>query len=180
MTAWDIQGNYTRSLGNWGNFRANLQATYMDSFAFRDSDGSPLEEGVGKTNRLTGTAPAIPELKANLRLGWVFNNHAVTGTVRYVDDMEYDGTNYVPVINRFANTYRDPTIFTDGIKAWTDFDLAYTYRGVELFGGEMGVTIGSRNLFDREAQRTPDFAGVMGELQDPMGRSIYARVQYDF
>ena len=180
VTAWDIQGNYTRSLGNWGNFRANLQATYMDSFAFRDSDGSPLEEGVGKTNRLTGTAPAIPELKANLRLGWVFNNHAVTGTVRYVDDMEYDGTNYVPVINRFANTYADPTIFTDGIKAWTDFDLAYTYRGVELFGGEMGVTIGSRNLFDREAQRTPDFAGVMGELQDPMGRSIYARVQYDF
>jgi outer membrane receptor protein involved in Fe transport len=180
VTAWDIQGNYTLSLGNWGNFRANLQATYMDSFAFRDSDGSPLEEGVGKTNRLTGTAPAIPELKANLRLGWTMNNHAVTGTVRHVGQMEYDGTNYVPVINRFANTYADPTIYTDGIKAWTDFDLAYTYRGVELWGGEMGVTVGSRNLFDREAQRTPDFAGVMGELQDPMGRSIYARLQYDF
>ena len=36
------------------------------------------------------------------------------------------------------------------------------------------------SLFDREAQWTDDFAGVMGELQDPMGRSIYARMVYDF
>ena len=44
----------------------------------------------------------------------------------------------------------------------------------------MAFSVGSRNLFDRQAQRTPDFAGVMGELQDPMGRSIYARMVYDF
>jgi outer membrane receptor protein involved in Fe transport len=46
--------------------------------------------------------------------------------------------------------------------------------------GEVGFTLGARNLFDREAQWTDDFAGVMGELQDPMGRSIYARMVYDF
>ena len=180
VTAWDIQGNYSLDIGNWGTLRANLQATMMDSFAFRDSDGSPLQEGVGKTNLLTGTAPAVPEWKANLRLGWVMNNHAVTGTVHYVDDMIWDGTNYTTLVGSFANTFADPSILTEGIKAWTDFDLAYTYRGVELFGGEMGISVGARNVFDREAQRTPDFAGVIGELQDPMGRSIYARVVYDF
>ncbi|MFM1896223.1 MAG: hypothetical protein RLZZ385_1297 [Pseudomonadota bacterium] len=180
VTAYDIQGNYSLSFNNWGTFRANLQATMMDSFAFRDSDGSPLAEGVGKTNLLTGTAPAVPEWKANLRLGWTMNNHAVSGTLHYVDAMAWDGTNYTTTIALFANTNADPTIVGGEIKAWTDFDLAYTYRGVELWGGELGFTVGSRNLFDREAQKTPDFAGVMGELQDAMGRSIYARMTYDF
>jgi len=43
----------------------------------------------------------------------------------------------------------------------------------------VNFTVGSRNLFDREAQRSPEFAGVIGGLQDPMGRNFYARVQFD-
>jgi len=119
-------------------------------------------------------------VKANLRLGWVLNNHAVTGTVHRLSALDWDGTNYIPVINRFGGVSPDPSIIGGQIRAWTDFDLAYTYRGYELFGGEMAFTVGSRNLFDRQAQRTPDFAGVMGELQDPMGRTLYARMTYDF
>jgi outer membrane receptor protein involved in Fe transport len=180
VTAWDVQANYTLSLGNWGDFRANLQATVMDEFLFQDNAAASVSDGAGLTNLLTGSAPAVPEVKANLRLGWVMNNHAVTGTVHHLSAMDWDGTNYIPVINRFAGVSPDPTIVGGEIRAWTDFDLAYTYRGVEMFGGEMAFTVGSRNLFDRQAQRTPDFAGVIGELQDPMGRSLYARVVYDF
>ena len=180
VTAYDIQGNYRFSLRDWGDFRINLQATYMDSFEFQDSPTSAVQEGVGKTNLLTATAPAVPEIKANLRLGWVLGNHAVTGTIHYLSAMDWDGTNYIPVINRFANTTPDPSIVGGQIRAWTDFDLAYTYRGISLYGGELAFSVGSRNLFDRQAQRTPDFAGVIGELQDPMGRSIYARMVYDF
>ena len=180
VTAYDIQGNYRMSLGDWGDFRVNLQATYMDEFLFKDSPDSAVVDGVGKTNLLTGTAPAVPELKANLRLGWTLGNHAVSGTVRYVDDVAWDGTNYTGIIARFANTNPNPSIVGGKIRAWTDFDLAYTYRGISLYGGEMAFSVGSRNLFDRQAQRTPDFAGVIGELQDPMGRSIYARMVYDF
>jgi len=36
-----------------------------------------------------------------------------------------------------------------------------------------------RNVFDREAQRSPEFAGVLGGLQDPRGRNIQARIQFD-
>jgi outer membrane receptor protein involved in Fe transport len=180
VTAWDVQANYTLSLGNWGDFRANLQATVMDEFLFQDNAAASVSDGAGLTNLLTGSAPAVPEVKANLRLGWVMNNHAVTGTVHHLSAMDWDGTNYIPVINRFAGVSPDPTIVGGEIRAWTDFDLAYTYRGVEMFGGEMAFTVGSRNLFDRQAQRTPDFAGVIGELQDPMGRSLYARIVYDF
>jgi len=180
VTAYDIQGNYRFSLDNIGDFRINLQATFMDEFLYQDDEDSPILDAVGKTNLLTGTAPSVPELKANLRLGWVRDNHAITGTVRYVDEVEWDGTNYIPIIQRFANTNPNPSIVGGKIRAWTDFDLAYTYRGINLYGGELGISVGSRNLFDRQAQRTPDFAGVMGEMQDPMGRSIYARMVYDF
>lgn len=180
VTAYDIQANYQFSMDNIGDFRINLQATYMDEFLYQDDPDSPTLDGVGKANLLTGTAPAVPELKANLQLGWVRDNHAITGTVRHVGEVEWDGTNYTSIILRFANTNPDPSIVGGKVRAWTDFDLAYTYRGINLYGGELGISVGARNLFDREAQRTPDFAGVMGELQDPMGRSIYARMVYDF
>ena len=180
VTAWDIQANYRLSLSDLGNFRISLQATYMDSFKYQDTLNGPIGEGVGSTNLQTATAPAVPELKANLRLGWNLGNHAVSGTLHYLSEMDWDGTNYIPVISLFANTSPDPSIVGGQIRAWTDFDLAYTYQGLEVMGGQMAFSVGSRNLFDRQAQRTPDFAGVMGELQDPMGRSIYARMVYDF
>ena len=176
VTAWDIQANYRLSLGDWGNLRANLQATHIDGFLVQDDVGLPTRDGVGITNRNTGAVPATPEWKANLRLGWTLGNHAVTGTVHYLSAMDYDGRTS-GFIDNFANTFRVPTT---EIHAWTDFDLAYSYRGLDLFGGEMAFTLGSRNLFDREVQRIPDAIGVLAETQDPMGRSIYARLVYDF
>ena len=156
--------------------RANLQATHIDGFLVQDDVGLPTRDGVGITNRNTGAVPATPEWKANLRLGWTLGNHAVTGTVHYLSAMDYDGRTS-GFIDNFANTFRVPTT---EIHAWTDFDLAYSYRGLDLFGGEMAFTLGSRNLFDREVQRIPDAIGVLAETQDPMGRSIYARLVYDF
>lgn len=180
VTAYDVQANYRMSLADFGDFRVSLQATMMDEFLFQDKLGGPIVDGVGSTNLQTATAPAVPKWKANLRLGWVLGNHAVSGTVHYVDGVDWDGTNYFSTIALFANTNPNPSLAGGQIRAWTDFDLAYTYRGVQLMGGEMAFSVGSRNLFDRAAQRTPDFAGVMGELQDPMGRSLYARMVFDF
>jgi len=180
ISAWDVQANYSYSLGNWGDVRVNLQATVIDEFLYKDGVSPTLSDGAGKTNLQTGSAPAVPDVKANLRLGWVLNNHAVTGTVHHLSALDWDGTNFGPTIALFGNTNPNPTIVGGEIKAWTDFDIAYTYRGYEMFDGEFSFTVGSRNVFDRQAQRTMDFAGVMGELQDPMGRSIYARMVYDF
>ena len=180
VTAFDVDANYRFDLGDLGAFRINLQATVMDSFEFQEKAGGAFIEAVGKTNLLTGTAPAVPDIKANLRLGWTMANHSVTGTVHYLSALDWDGNNYIPQILQFGGVSPNPSIIGGQIRAWTDFDLAYTYRGINLYGGEMGVSVGSRNLFDRGAQRTPDFAGVIGELQDPMGRSLYARLTYDF
>ena len=135
-------------------------------------------EGAGRQNFLAGgTAPALPEWKANLTLGWVRGDHSATAIVRYVDEMIYDGPQNA-FLDRFENTFRPRNL--DTIQAWTDADVVYNYRGLKLFDGETNISVGARNLFDREAQRTPMFAGVIGELQDPLGRVIYLRANYEF
>lgn len=179
VTAYDVQGSYSIPTSDWGDFRIGLQATYIDEFLYQEDPTQPVVNGAGKYNDNTGTAPELPQLKANLRLGWVMGNHSVNSTVHYVDDMPYDGPLFEH-LDFFANYNRPGNIAEVGVKAWTDMDISYTYRGLELFDGEGALTIGSRNVFDREAQRSPEFAGVLGGLQDPLGRMIYGRFVYDF
>ena len=164
-------------MDNWGDFRVSLQATYIDEFIYQENALSPIIDGAGLYNDTTGAAPNLPEWKANLRMGWSRGDHSITSTVHYIDSMPYDGPQFSH-IDGFAFTTR-PRNMTE-VRAWTDMDLAYTYRGYQAFGGEASFTLGSRNVFDRQAQRSPEFAGVIGQLQDPLGRMIYARMVYDF
>ena len=180
VTAYDMQGNYSFSIGDIGDFRIGLQATYIDEFLYQEDPTKPVINGAGKYNDTTSAAPELPQLKANLRLGWSSGNHSVTSTVHYRDAIdEYDGPLYTHM-DFFGGTYRPGNITETGVKAWTDMDLSYTYRGLNVWDGEMSFTLGSRNLFDREAQRSPEFAGVLGGLDDPRGRIIYGRLVYDF
>jgi outer membrane receptor protein involved in Fe transport len=180
VTAYDIQGNYSFSLDNIGDFRIGLQATYVDEFLYQSDPTQPVVDGAGKYNDSTSAAPELPQIKANLRLGWTNGNHSVSSTVHYIDDIpEYDGPLFTHM-DFFGGTYRPGNIAEVGVKAWTDMDISYTYRGLNVWDGEMAFTLGSRNVFDREAQRSPEFAGVIGGLQDPRGRIIYGRLVYDF
>ena len=179
VTAFDIAGNYSLSLGNMGDVRIGLLATYIDEFLVQEDPTQPVFDGAGLQNDGTGSAPALPNWKANLRVGWTLDNHSLVATTHYVDALVYDGPSFSHLDN-FANTFRMRNIRETGIKAWTDMDLAYTYRGLSAFGGDFSFTLGSRNLFDRQAQRGPEQAGIIAELQDPLGRIVYARMVYDF
>ncbi|MCB1671660.1 MAG: TonB-dependent receptor [Pseudomonadales bacterium] len=178
VTAYDMQGTYRFSLDNIGDFRIGLQATFIDEFLYQDDPAQPIVDGAGNYNDLTGAAPELPEWKANLTTSWTSGNHSFVAITRYVDTVNnYDGPTYT--FMRFFGGTTDRSTIKE-IRAWTQMDVNYTYRGLNVFDGELSFTVGSRNVFDREAQKTPEFAGVAGALQDPMGRSIYARLVYDF
>ena len=178
VTSYDLQANYRLGFDSIGDFRFNLQATYVDSFLYQEDPTKPIVEAAGKYNDVTGAAPELPQLKANLQISWTRGNHNVNAIARYIDDMPYDGPLFTH-LDYFSNYNRPGNMAETGVIAWTDMDIGYTYRGLELMGNNVNFTIGSRNVFDREAQRSPEFAGVIGGLQDPMGRNIYARVQFD-
>jgi len=178
VTAYDIQGSYRFGFNNIGDFRVGLQATYIDEFLYQDDPAQPVVDGAGNYNDLTGAAPSAPKWKANLTTSWVNGNHSVVAITRYVDTVEnYDGPRYT--FMAFFGGFTDRRELEE-IRAWTQMDVNYTYRGLQMFDGELSFTLGSRNVFDREAQATPEFAGVAGALQSPMGRSLYARLVYDF
>ncbi|MDG2421334.1 MAG: TonB-dependent receptor [Gammaproteobacteria bacterium] len=180
VTAYDIQSNYRFTLDNWGDFRIGLQATLMDEFLYQEDPTQPIIDGAGLYNDKTNAAPNLPEWKANLQMGWTRGDHSINAIGRYYSDMPYDGPTY-GLLAQLDNQYYPSRTITDGeVRAWTQVDASYTYRGVEAFGGAVAFSLGARNLFDRQAQSSPEFAGVIGQLQDPMGRTFYARVVYDF
>lgn len=180
VTAFDMQGTYRFSLDNLGDFRIGLQATNIDEFLIQEDPTQPIIDVAGGYNANTSAAPELPEWKANLTTGWTMGNHSVVAFTRYISGMPYDGPtfSFMTFFGGTTNPYQ--RILQEGVRDWTQMDMTYTYRGLEMFDGQMSFSLGARNVFDRQGQRSPEFAGVIGALQDPMGRSIYARVVYDF
>ncbi len=176
VRAWDMTMDYSRPFRDWGTFRAGLQGTYMETYNFQLSPIDPQREAVGKQNNDYGAVPAMPRIRANLRLGWNRDQHIAATTVRYTHAVDFDANQFS--FQQFfpVNNWRH----TEEIRAWTQVDAFYTYRDIEMFGGSLSLTGGVRNLFDREAQKTGMIAGVVTELQDVLGRVVYARLNYDF
>lgn len=182
VKAWDIQANYNFDLdafglGSWGDFRASLNGTYTDTYTWQESLLTPVREAKGHQNNSFGAVPVIPEWRANASLGWRMGNHSISTTVRYIDEVQFDANEF-----SFQQFLRAEHLWTstDVIRAWTQTDMFYTYSDLDLFGGNATMSLGARNLFDREAQKTGMIAGVVSQIQSPLGRVIYARVNYEF
>ena len=99
----------------------------------------------------------------------------------YIDAVDYDGFKWN---SDFFKSFRffqplDTTI-RDELRASTIADVQYNYRGLDLMGSTVDLTIGSRNVFDRLPQRVNDFAGMESILYDARGRMVYARITMEF
>ena len=182
VKAFDIQANYNFDLdsigfGSWGDFRASLNATYTDTYSWQESPLKPLLEAKGHQNNSFGAVPIIPEWRANIGLGWSRGNHSISTTVRYIDEVLFDANEF-----SFQQYLRPENLWTttEVIRAWTQTDMFYTYSDLEVYGGNATLSLGARNLFDREAQKTGMIAGVVSQIQSPLGRMVYARVNYEF
>lgn len=176
VKAFDINASYAFEIGDLGSFNASLQATYVDTYQFQLSQLDPVLEAAGAQNNSYGAVAAIPEWRANARLGWSRGNHSASATVRYIDEVTFDANEFSFQAVFPGSTWRH----TDVIRAWTQLDAFYTYRDLSLLNGNASFTLGMRNVTDREAQKTGMIAGVAAELQDPRARVIYARMNYEF
>ncbi|MDX1490617.1 MAG: TonB-dependent receptor, partial [Pseudohongiellaceae bacterium] len=178
VQAYDMKFRYFIPTDSLGMFNVALDASYLKTYEYQLDASSPVVEGAGFQNGITGAVPPLPEYKANLSLGWSMDQHSANVTVRYIDDIVYND----PAATRFAfqrflpfSNYRTVT----ELRASTIVDAAYNYSQYEALGGEFTFTVGARNLFDREAQKVPQLGGVESFLQDPTGRMVYARITYE-
>lgn len=178
VQAYDAKFRYFIPTDSLGMFNVSLDASYLKSYQYQLDATSPVVEGAGFQNGVTGAVPPLPEYKANLGLGWSLGQHSANVMVHYIDDIVYND----PVATAFAfqrflpfSNYRTVT----ELRASTTVDAAYNYNEYEALGGEFTFTVGARNLFDREAQKVPQLGGVESFLQDPTGRMVYARISYE-
>lgn len=179
VESFDGEIDYSMDIADYGRFGINLAAAYMEDFLFQALPTDPIRQGVGHQNDFTGTAPAVPRVKSNLTLSWARGDHSIRLVGRYLSGLRFDANQNSRVGQFGFNNWR----FTEEIRAWTQMDASYSFQGyqVPMLGeGEMDVTLGLRNAFDREAQHTGMSSGVISELQDVMGRTFYARATYSF
>ncbi len=175
VQAYDLKFSYRFSIGDLGMFNVGLDATYVDSYQYQLSADRPVVEAVGRQNDNTGAVPPMPELKANLSLGWVRGQHSANMTARYIDSMVFDANPFSFQAALPFSNYRTVTELHDS----TIVDAAYNFSQYEALGGEFAFTIGARNLFDREPQKVPMLGGMESVLYDPTGRMVYARITYE-
>lgn len=190
VEAFDIKVNYQFELdaltgmfglNDVGTITTNLAATKIDKWEYQKFPNDPVSEPLGQRNRFLGEAPPLPEWKGDLRIGWVMGNHSASIAAHYIDEVQYDGYSWN---SGFFQTFQFFTPFDnsvrDVLRESTVADVAYNYRGLQLWGSSVDLTLGSRNVFDREPQRVNDFAGMESILYDPRGRLIYGRITMEF
>ena len=178
VRSYDGEIDYSLELSNIGTVGVNLAASYIEDFLYQTLPTDPIRNAVGEQNDFTGTAPAIPRLKTNLTLSWSNGQHRASLIGRYVSAVNFDAAQNDIVGTWAYSNWRH----VDVIRAWTQMDASYTYRdiGIPTVGGSLSVTLGARNVFDREAQKSGMSSGVISELQDALGRVFYGRLNYTF
>lgn len=182
VEAYDMNWNYQFTLpgvlgmDELGSFSMNLAATYLDKYTYQLSAADPVNQAVGHRNWSTGAVPPMPRIKGDFRIGWVNGNHSANLTSHYLHSLRYEGYQG----NFLAGLHSSvvPKTVTE-LRASHVEDFAYNYRGFEALGGDITITVGSRNLFDRRPQRMAELGGTEERLYDAMGRMIYARVSFE-
>jgi iron complex outermembrane receptor protein len=124
---------------SWGRLSAGLQATFVNDYTATDTDGITSQRAVG----IEVSDSAIPELQANMQLGWEKGAWQVSFITRYIDSVdEFCGnalTANVPGCNGTPpETFHtlSSVLYNDAQVAWTKafgqdhFTLALTVNNI--------------------------------------------------
>lgn len=174
---------------DFGGFRAQLAATYVDEYSFKESPDERSVEGAGNRNVPTGFVPPIPRWRGTVTFGWSMGRHAVTLLGRYQHHVVDDDTLcelspfVLTAIKSFVGQVRagDPSRgCAEKTRSMTEWDLHYRLQLDGLIGDRAAhLEMGAINLFDTLPIPSAALAGFDPFLFDPRGRQLYLRLQTD-
>jgi iron complex outermembrane receptor protein len=171
--------------GQYGRLQLGLNATYLDSYKYRNRIDEPFVDGAGKRNAGTGFIPPAPRWRANTRLAWGIGSHSMSLLGRYNHHLPEDE----PLCNLGLGTLRAlgstmgdrPRGCPGKLRSQMEWDLQYQMQMYEVLGAsEASFTIGAINLFDTMPLPSVTFGGMETYLYDPRGRQLYARFAVRF
>lgn len=134
---FDLKVDWRGNELSWGTLSVGLQATFVSDYTATDTDGIVSQRTVG----IEVSDSAIPELQANMQIGWERASWEVTFSTRYIDSVnEYCGnalTTNVPGCNSGQEFHSlGSAIYNDAQVAWTkafgmdNFKLALTVNNI--------------------------------------------------
>ena len=164
----DVKARYDLPPTEFGSFVTTLSASYFTKYEYVDLFGKTIDAR-GRQNGDSGIVPAIPKLKANMRLAWFRDNHSASLVANYQHHVSSDGTF---------------TAYTTGFKprrmidAQTLINTQYSYTFNNFYNSELVASVGINNLFDQRAQRMPQLGGMETRLQTPFGRQFWISLDW--
>ncbi|UTW44577.1 TonB-dependent receptor [bacterium SCSIO 12696] len=167
----DLNVRYDIDTDDLGSFALGFNMSYINSFDFRTTPTSEVEDAVGSRNFLN-QFPSTPQTRGNITMAWNRDNLFGNAAVRYVDS--------------YLNDRNDFTI-----DSFTTLDLQ--------FGGEFGllddertttITAGIKNVFDEDppaigfnettGQASAGRPGYDPEVANIRGRIVYLELKQRF
>jgi iron complex outermembrane receptor protein len=135
---FDFKVDWLGSEHGWGQLLLGLQATYVNDYTAIDTDGIVAQRTVG----IEVSDSAIPEIQANLQLGWRRGGWDLSWGMRYIDAVnEYCGnalTTDVPGCDNDEEFHElDSTFYNDLTVAWSGMD-------------GLRVALSVNNIFDED------------------------------
>ena len=164
----DLTAGYTWDMENLGNFRTQLNLSWMMDYDLVDPNGNSID-GIGSRNAGNTVGHPLPEYKANLLLGWSRDRHSVIVNVNYVDEYEDD----LP-----QSALRGAFIgFAPTIDSMTTVDIQYNFQLPAFSFQSEGstVTLGMKNALNEEPPLLNNDGAFDPFTHDPRGRIFYAR-----
>lgn len=165
----DVNFTYELPETSFGNIRATLRASYVNSFDVTSIDDAGVAstfDGAGKRN-FNNPFSSVPDLRANLRLDWAKGNHSGNLAVRhiasYTNDQQTDPANW------------------SSVDAWTSLDLRYTYALDNLFSAPASIAIGINNVADEDPPSLGQGVrpGYDAQVHEIRGRVAYAEIRFE-
>lgn len=152
-----------------GDFRISADTTLLTRFDV-NSAGDGFIDQLGSRNDTNGFAPT-PAVRVNLGLAWSRKQQSTNLAIRYIDSYK-----------------NDEVVSQPKIASWTTVDANYRYAFENVLNGDVSLTLGARNLFDRDPPPLPSGrVGIHrynlrpafdGFIHDIKGRTVYIRFQY--
>ena len=174
----DLQASYSFD-NKYGAFRATLAGAYVSEFVVAGQ-----KDAVGMYNVKNPVMPrrAVPEYKINASLNWSYENHRAYAVVRYIDG--YEATlSEEPATGFWKNTVAlslgaeaSARYYDADVPSWTTVDANYTYSLPEMGPvSSSSITIGAKNLLDRDAPWVPNNTTYDPVTHDFRGRVWHVR-----
>lgn len=176
----DLQASYSFD-NRYGAFRATVAAAWVNEFIVAGQ-----KDAVGMYNVRNPVMPrrALPEYKVNASLNWSYENHRAYAVLRWIDG--YEATLEEEAASEFwSNTVglalgadaKARYLAAENVSSWTTVDANYTYELPEMGPvSSSSITIGAKNLFDRDAPWVPNNTTYDPVTHDFRGRVWYVRM----